>query len=87
MIFKNSRCTEKEWLDDFSLSGPDLEKNLYNLGLVNRFLGGNRVITKALAQIIRQQPDLAKKRFTLPTWVVAAEIYCERSLSGLIKNP
>ncbi len=99
MIFKNSRCTEKEWLDDFSLSGPDLEKNLYNLGLANRFLGGNRVITKALGQIIRQQPDLCQKTIhivdlgcgggdilrTVAAWADKKSLKCR--LTGIDANP
>ncbi len=99
MIFKSSRCTEKEWLDDFSLSGPDLEKNLYNLGLANRFLGGNRVITKALSQIIRRQPDLCQKTLhiadlgcgggdilrTVAQWTDKKSLKCR--LTGIDANP
>jgi 2-polyprenyl-3-methyl-5-hydroxy-6-metoxy-1,4-benzoquinol methylase len=99
MIFKNSRCMEKELLDDFSLSGRDLEKNLYNLGLVNRFLGGNRIITKALSHTIRQQPDLGQKKLhiadigcgggdilrTVAQWADKKSLKCR--LTGIDANP
>lgn len=55
------RSTQKELLDDFSLSGADLEKNLQNLHLANRFLGGNALIIQAITQIIGKQPDLTQR--------------------------
>lgn len=57
MIFKH-RSLQKELLDDFSLSGPALEKNLQNLSLVNQFLGGNQLIINGLSKILQAHPSL-----------------------------
>lgn len=54
-MFKQ-RSNERELLDDFSLSGPDLEKNLNNFNKVNCFLGGNSSIRNALIKIIKETP-------------------------------
>lgn len=61
MTFTKFRSNKKEWLDDFSLSGPDLKKNLQNLKLANRFLGGNILIFKALEQLIIENPQLTQQ--------------------------
>lgn len=57
----NYRSTEKELLDDFSLSGRDLEKNLINLDKINRLLGGNSIVFKSVKKIISRQTPLSRK--------------------------
>lgn len=42
------RSQEPEILDDLSLQGPELGRNLQELGRVNRLLGGHRIARKAL---------------------------------------
>ena len=98
MQFKN-RCLQKELLDDFALSGNALEKNLQNLSLANRFLGGNALIFKALQQVLHEQPYLMQQTLsiadlgcgggdilrTVAQWAYQESLPCE--LTGIDANP
>jgi 2-polyprenyl-3-methyl-5-hydroxy-6-metoxy-1,4-benzoquinol methylase len=55
--FKN-RAFEKEWLDDFTLSGKNLERNLINLELANRYLGGASTLLSAFKRVLQDFPSL-----------------------------
>ncbi len=65
MIFTKFRSNKKELLDNFSLSGPDLKKNLQNLKLANKFLGGNILISKCLEQLIIENPQLTRQHLDI----------------------
>ncbi len=68
-MFKN-RSTELELMDDLQLSNDDLRKNLDELEVINKWLGGNKVVTNALSRIlIRQKP-------TLTSPITIADIGC-----------
>lgn len=47
----NTRATAVELMDDLSLSGQALRRNLEELELINHWLGGYRVVTDALARL------------------------------------
>ncbi len=49
------RSTKSELLDNFSLSGIDLIKNLKSFARFNRFLGGNKVVLTALEEIVKKK--------------------------------
>lgn len=51
------RSTEKEILDDFNLSGNQLDENLKELALVNSLLGGYKVVLGGLREIFKRRPD------------------------------
>ncbi|GEO02956.1 hypothetical protein AAE02nite_06200 [Adhaeribacter aerolatus] len=52
-MFKH-RSQEPELMDDLNLTGEALRKNLDELEIINHWLGGNKVVTNALAKVIRQ---------------------------------
>ena len=56
-MFKQ-RSRELELMDDLNLSGEALRKNLDELEIINHWLGGNKVVTNALTQILRKVPEL-----------------------------
>jgi 2-polyprenyl-3-methyl-5-hydroxy-6-metoxy-1,4-benzoquinol methylase len=98
MQFKH-RCLQRELLDDFALSGRELEKNLQNLSLANRFLGGNALVLKALKQVLHEWPHLTDQTFTIADlgcgggdilrtiarWANKKSLRCE--LTGIDANP
>lgn len=57
-----TRSTEPEWLDDLSMSGPELEESLRDLELFNRYLGGHRALLRCLQRAL---PWLPKRRLRL----------------------
>lgn len=57
-----TRSTEREWLDDLDLSGPQLEAALWELELSNRYLGGHRALLRALQRAV---PWLPSRRLRL----------------------
>ncbi len=60
------RSNQKELLDDSSLSGELLHRNLKELAIVNRWLGGYAVLRNALKNILKKSKDLSKRsHFTL----------------------
>lgn len=48
------RSQEKEILDNFSLSGKNLSKNLRSFSMVNRFLGGHSAVSNALSELLKK---------------------------------
>jgi len=58
-MFKE-RSQEPELMDDHNLSGEALRQNLVELEIINHWLGGNKVVTDALNQVIKTQPDFKK---------------------------
>lgn len=51
------RSTEKEWMDDLDCSGEILQQTLRELNTINHWLGGNRVTTHGLDQLLRDFPQ------------------------------
>ncbi|MDX2304673.1 MAG: methyltransferase domain-containing protein [Microscillaceae bacterium] len=49
------RSYEAELMDDLSLSGEDLRRNLDELAIINYWLGGNQVIISALDQLLKKK--------------------------------
>lgn len=52
-------------MDDLELSGDALRKNLDELEVINRYLGGNAVVIDALKRLMRQHPQSAKSGWTV----------------------
>jgi 2-polyprenyl-3-methyl-5-hydroxy-6-metoxy-1,4-benzoquinol methylase len=57
-----SRSTEREWLDDLEIRGPELEAGLHELELSNRYLGGHRALLQCLQRAL---PWLPQRRLRL----------------------
>lgn len=68
-MFKN-RSTELELMDDLNLSNEDLRKNLDELEVINKWLGGNKVVTNALSRV------LTKRKPNLTNPITIADIGC-----------
>ena len=67
-MFKN-RSSELELMDDLYLSNEALRKNLDELEIINKWLGGNAVVTNALNEITSQ--------YTLPNQALTiADLGC-----------
>ena len=54
------RSQEPELMDDLNLSGEALRKNLDELEIINHWLGGNKVVTDALAKVLRKTATLER---------------------------
>jgi len=52
----SQRSYEKEIMDDLEFEGPVLEQSLKELRTINKLLGGNKVITNGLNQLIKKNP-------------------------------
>src|SRR5687768_10506251 len=50
-MFKH-RSTTAELMDDLTLTGPALRKNLDELAVINHWLGGYKVVTEALDKLL-----------------------------------
>jgi len=50
----SKRSNEKEFLDDFSCEGKDLEQNLRELKFINKWLGGNNVTFSGLSKALKK---------------------------------
>lgn len=66
------RATEPEIMDDFSLNAIEIDPLLRGLEMVNRFLGGYKVIFSALKEASVQN------NFHISDWVAAAAMCYER---------
>ena len=51
------RSREKEIMDDLDCSGPVLEQTLRELKTINRWLGGNKVTTQGLTEVVQRFPQ------------------------------
>jgi 2-polyprenyl-3-methyl-5-hydroxy-6-metoxy-1,4-benzoquinol methylase len=51
------RSNQPELMDDLSLSGEELRRNLQELEVINNWLGGYKVVLNALEQITNLQPE------------------------------
>lgn len=58
----STRSSEREWLDDLNISGPQLQAGLRELELSNRYLGGHRALLRCLQ---RARPWLPARRLRL----------------------
>jgi 2-polyprenyl-3-methyl-5-hydroxy-6-metoxy-1,4-benzoquinol methylase len=52
MLHFGERSDQPEILDDFELTGHDLERNLRELEFVNRYLGGNTILRKGVQRLL-----------------------------------
>ncbi|MEM9022436.1 MAG: methyltransferase domain-containing protein, partial [Bacteroidota bacterium] len=59
------RSNQPELMDDLSLSGDALRKNLDELEVINRYLGGNDVVTDALKRLVRNAPNWPEKTISV----------------------
>lgn len=50
------RSTEHEVMDDFDLQGPELQSTLRDIDRINKWLGGNRLTLKGIAELLKDQP-------------------------------
>ena len=57
MSLFSQRSREKEIMDDLDFSGPVLVQTLRELKTINRWLGGNKVTTQGLAEVVRRFPQ------------------------------
>jgi len=57
LIDTTSRSTESELLDDFSLSGAELNNALDKIASINQLLGGNRVTVSGVSTLIQGLPS------------------------------
>ncbi len=53
-MFK-TRSTQKELMDDFNLSGGELTKNLDEIAIINKYLGGHSVTISGLKKLLKDQ--------------------------------
>ena len=53
-IDTSCRSNESEIMDDFDLQGPELEKTLNDLDIINTWLGGNRVTIKGVEKLLNR---------------------------------
>jgi len=44
-------------MDDLTSAGPEMRQTLHELKMVNKLLGGNKVLTQGLSKIIRRYPQ------------------------------
>ena len=59
------RSREKEIMDDLDCSGPVLEQTLRELKTINRWLGGNKVTTQGLSEVVQRFPQERYSRVDL----------------------
>jgi 2-polyprenyl-3-methyl-5-hydroxy-6-metoxy-1,4-benzoquinol methylase len=59
MVDYSQRSTAPEFMDEASVTGPELESALKELEYVNRYLGGIRVTLRALERCLRQDTPSA----------------------------
>ncbi|KEO73607.1 methyltransferase domain-containing protein [Anditalea andensis] len=57
MISFKQRSYQKELMDDFTSAGPEMKQTLHELKIVNKLLGGNKVLTTALSKVIKDHPQ------------------------------
>lgn len=57
-MWLNSRSYEKEFLDLDDIKSVDLNRNLYELDIINNKLGGYNASTKGISAILKTYPDL-----------------------------
>lgn len=57
MISFINRSYQKELMDDLTSAGPEMRQTLQELKVVNKLLGGNKVLTQALSKIILDNPQ------------------------------
>lgn len=50
------RSNQPELMDDLTLSGEELRRNLQELGAINNWLGGHKVVLDALEKIAKKHP-------------------------------
>jgi len=55
-LFKK-RSYQKELMDDLTSTGPEMRQTLQELKIVNKLLGGNKVLTTGLSKIIKSYPQ------------------------------
>jgi hypothetical protein len=53
----SQRCHDPELMDDFGITGREVERALIEIGMVNRFLGGTRTSLDGLAPFLRGRKD------------------------------
>ncbi len=53
---RNIRSNQKEVMDDFDFRGREMTNLLHDLKIVNKWLGGNRVIIDGLRKLLKDQP-------------------------------
>lgn len=53
----SQRSYEKEIMDDLEFEGPVLDQSLKELRTINKLLGGNKVTTNGLNQLIKKNPQ------------------------------
>lgn len=52
MMDFSQRSTKLEWMDDWDCDGPILKQTLRELKTINRWLGGNRVTTQGIKELL-----------------------------------
>lgn len=57
MTLFSKRSYQKELMDDLTSTGPEMRQTLHELKIVNRLLGGNKVLTTGLSKIIKCYPQ------------------------------
>ncbi|MFO8146970.1 MAG: methyltransferase domain-containing protein [Bacteroidota bacterium] len=55
-ITTRKRTDESEIMDDFELKGADLEKTLYDLDNINKWLGGNKITLQGIKILLKDHP-------------------------------
>ncbi|MFO7719127.1 MAG: class I SAM-dependent methyltransferase, partial [Gillisia sp.] len=55
-ISTRKRTDESEIMDDFELKGTDLEKTLYDLDNINKWLGGNKITLQGIKILLKDHP-------------------------------
>lgn len=94
----SKRSYEEELMDDLSLQGDALTKNLEELEVINRYLGGNEVVIHALKQLLKihqetEKPieiaDLGTGGGDLPRRIVewARKRHIPLKITGIDANP
>lgn len=51
------RSNEPELMDDLTLSGEDLRRNLDELEVINHWLGGHKVVLDALDKLVAKHKE------------------------------
>lgn len=52
----HTRSAEPEWLDDAAMAGPSLERNLLELEMLNRYLGGHASVLRCVRRALHWLP-------------------------------
>ncbi|HEY6437683.1 MAG TPA: methyltransferase domain-containing protein [Ignavibacteriaceae bacterium] len=61
MSYLIERSAESEWMDDFSISSPDLKETLKNITFINKYFGGHRSVILGLSEIFNLNYFSSKK--------------------------